>query len=65
MVAVQTFTVKDLHLRKTLHVWLFVNRRGNIRPQHSGSRNNSTCSNRWEFVNNSKNSQLPQTFPFS
>lgn len=30
MVAVQTLTVKDLHLGKSLHVWLFVNRPGKL-----------------------------------
>lgn len=52
MVAVQTLMVKDLHSRKSLHVWLFVNRPGkHLSPTHRKQKLTvSTCSNRREFV---------------
>ena len=44
MVAVQTPMAKDLHSRRSLHVWLFINRPEKLNisaRQHSGSRSNS------------------------
>lgn len=57
MVAVQTLMVKDT-LKKTLARMAVREQAGNNGPQR-GSRSNSTCSNRRELANESKDSQLP------